>query len=285
MITFKAKTATGEIIKSKLAPFTFPAGEAHTKIEDRRGYEPTEIAIIQPSATSLHDDLFQLAMWDSTLQNEYEVRQVVLLPYMPGARADRGTPFGLEVYASFLNGMSLAQIILFDPHSPATLVELQNSFTDITVLDSDIIPANNFKYFNQNYDGVIAPDKGAMTRAQEFADAISCEVFTVEKSRDFETGKLMGFKVPELDRGGRYLIVDDICDGGGTFLGIAKELDLPINQLDLYVSHGVFSKQDGENLLGYFGDVFTTNSFDPKRELHEAIHRFDIIRPMLDAIQ
>lgn len=285
MITFKAKTASGEIIKSKLAPFTFPAGEAHTKIEDRRDYEPTEIAIIQPSATSLHDDLFQLAMWDNTLKKVWSAHQVVLLPYMPGARADRGVPFGLEVYADFLKEMSIGQIILFDPHSPATVTELWSSFMGVTVLDSDIIPATNFKYFNQKYDGVIAPDKGAVDRATTFADAISCPVYTVDKTRDFETGKLSGFKVPEIDKSGRYLLVDDICDGGGTFLGIANELGLPMEQLDLFVSHGVFSKQDGENLLDHFSNVYTTNSFDPERQLLSRITRFDIIRPMLDLIK
>ncbi len=279
MITFKAKTATGEIINSKLTPFSFPAGEAHTKIEERREFEPTEIAIIQPSASSLHDDLFQLAMWNNSLQFKAS-KQVVLLPYMPGARADRGVPFGLEVYADFLTDMTINEIILFDPHSDTTVEALGSSWMDITVLGSDILAVALPKF----YMGVIAPDKGAENRAKEFADVLGIPVFTVDKTRDFGTGKLLGFKVPELDRDGRYLIVDDICDGGGTFLGIAKELDLPLDQLDLFVSHGVFSKQDGKNLLGYFGDVFTTNSFDPQRELHEALHRFDIIRPMLDAI-
>lgn len=291
MITFKAKTASGEIIKSKLAPFTFPAGEAHTKIEERREFEPTEIAIIQPSATSLHDDLFQLAMWDNTVDdanstsNYFEgIKRVVLLPYMPGARADRGTPFGLEVYANFIHSMGIDQIILFDPHSPATVRELRDTWMDVTVLDSDAILQNNFNDFNQFYEGVIAPDKGAVERATTFADAISCPVYTVDKTRDFETGKLTGFKVPEIDKSGRYLLVDDICDGGGTFLGIANELGLPIEQLDLFVSHGVFSKQGGENLLEHFGNVFTTNSFAPERPLHSRIQRYDIIRPMLDAI-
>ena len=287
MITFKAKTPSGEIIKSKLAPFSFPAGEAHTKIEDRREHEPTEIAIIQPSATSLHDDLFQLAMWDNTLTNTFhylEPKRVVLMPYMPGARADRGVPFGLQVYADFIHELDIDQIILFDPHSEATVRELNSGSIDITVLGSDIIPTNNFKYFNQNYDGVIAPDAGAKDRAQEFADVISCEVFTVEKTRDFETGKLLGFEVPELDPKGRYLIVDDLCDRGGSFIGIAEKTGLGRGQLDLFVSHGVFSKDALETIPEKFGSIYTTNSYAPERDLPANFTRYDIIRPMLDAI-
>lgn len=287
MITFKAKTVTGEIINSKLSPFSFPAGEAHTKIEERREFEPTEIAILQPSATSLHDDLFQLAMWANTLDHvnttmlrtgpDVYIKRIVVLPYMPGARADRGVPFGLEVYAEFLKVIVVPdQVILFDPHSDATVEALGSSWVDITVLGSDILAVALPKF----YMGVIAPDKGAESRAKTFADVLGIPVFTVEKERDFETGKLLGFKVPELDRDGRYLIVDDIVDGGGTFTGIADALELPQGHLDLYVSHGVFSK--GTDLGGKFGKIYTTNSYQGPRE---GVNVFDIIRPMLNTIK
>lgn len=284
MITFKAKTASGEIIKSKLSPFTFPAGEAHTKIEDRREYEPTEIAIIQPSKSSLHNDLFQLAMWADTISYTGTTKKVAVLPYMPGARADRGVPFGLGVYADFLKNLDLNQIILFDPHSDETHMELANStWLTITTLGSEIIPSMNLPFFDKQYDAVIAPDKGAKDRAAAFAAEISCPVVTVEKTRDFETGKLMEFKVPDLDPKGKYLIVDDICDGGGTFIGIAEKLGLPKEQLDLFVSHGVFSKGVYE-LEKHFGIIYTTNSYVSGLSYPD-VEPFDIIRPMIAQIK
>jgi len=64
--------------------------------------------------------------------------------------------------------------------------------------------------------------------------------YNCEKKRNLETGSLSGFVVPQ-DLGGRpTLIIDDICDGGGTFMGIAQEVyALP---LGLYVTHGIFSR-------------------------------------------
>ena len=133
MITFKAKTPNGEIIKSALTPFNFPAGEAHTKREDRRDLEPTEIAILQADPFNLHDDLFQLAMWnDYALTQKHQPQRVLVIPYFPGARADRGVPFGLGVYAQFIDRLGLDQIILFDPHSPITMHELAETNAVLT---------------------------------------------------------------------------------------------------------------------------------------------------------
>ena len=58
------------------------------------------------------------------------------------------------------------------------------------------------------------------------------------------------------------LVVDDICDGGGTFLLLAEALRKAgiDNNLELYVSHGIFSK--GTDIIyKSFYPIYTTNSF------------------------
>lgn len=55
------------------------------------------------------------------------------------------------------------------------------------------------------------------------------------------------------------LIVDDICDGGGTFVGLAKELRAAgATRVYLYVTHGIFSKRLP---LEGIDHVYTTDSF------------------------
>jgi len=57
------------------------------------------------------------------------------------------------------------------------------------------------------------------------------------------------------------IIVDDICDGGGTFIGLAEELRRRnAASLYLYVTHGIFSKDADVKLLDHFAKVYTTNS-------------------------
>jgi ribose-phosphate pyrophosphokinase len=89
--------------------------------------------------------------------------------------------------------------------------------------------------------------------------------------------------------------VDDICDGGGTFLGLAEATGLPWSRVDLYVSHGVFSKNALKNLSEKFEYVYTTNSYDPQRALttretefqdeDDTFERFDVIRLLLSKIK
>lgn len=88
-------------------------------------------------------------------------------------------------------------------------------------------------------------------------------IYNCEKVRNPLTGKFEGFTVPEIDRSIPTIIIDDICDGGGTFIGIAKELNMPKELMGLYVTHGIFSRGFDE-LCSFFGKIITTNSYYDK---------------------
>lgn len=113
---------------------------------------------------------------------------------------------------------------------------------------------------------VLYPDKGAADRYVLPAEiacntaSIKVTVLKCEKKRDQATGKFLGFTVPEEFPGGPVLIVDDICDGGGTFTGIADAIAHHGLDLNLYVTHGIFSKGT-EELFKRFSRIFSTNSF------------------------
>jgi ribose-phosphate pyrophosphokinase len=117
---------------------------------------------------------------------------------------------------------------------------------------------------------VLFPDEGAATR-YDLPDRYGCNVDEVSiqklyctKDRDSATGKLLGFNVPHASkfRHPAVIIVDDICDGGGTFLGIAGKLDR--TDLGLYVTHGIFSKGFDE-LHAWFQRIYFTDSFGIER--------------------
>ncbi len=93
----------------------FPAGEAHVKVrDDADAGATTEIATLRGTSG---DDLVLLGMWADAVRQR-GARSVALVPYLPGARQDRGLPFGAKVYADVLNGFAIDQVIAFDPHSP-----------------------------------------------------------------------------------------------------------------------------------------------------------------------
>ena len=90
------------------------------------------------------------------------------------------------------------------------------------------------------------------------------------KRRDTATGKLTGFdfdqfamsRIAEDVIAPRFLVVDDLCDGGGTFIGLATEINYTMEErinLDLYVTHGLFSKGTTD-LLKLYEIIYTTDS-------------------------
>jgi ribose-phosphate pyrophosphokinase len=105
---------------------------------------------------------------------------------------------------------------------------------------------------------VVAPDKGAVARANLAAKTLGVtDVVYGEKVRDPENGEILGLllkrELPDgtvssdikdlAVEGKRVLIVDDICDGGRTFIELAKSLkSYHVSTIDLYVTHGIFSK-------------------------------------------
>ncbi len=85
------------------------------------------------------------------------------------------------------------------------------------------------------------------------------------KNRD-KTGKITHTDVfsPAPIEGYDCFIVDDICDGGRTFIELAKTLkEKGAEKIYLYITHGIFSNGFGD-LSTYFEHIYTTNSFPAK---------------------
>jgi len=87
-------------------------------------------------------------------------------------------------------------------------------------------------------------------------------VVECSKVRDVKTGQLSNFKVYTENLNKKTcVVVDDICDGGGTFLGLAKKLKAKnCGKLILIVTHGIFSK-GLEKLEEAYDVIYSTDSF------------------------
>jgi ribose-phosphate pyrophosphokinase len=265
-ITFSTRKGPGFLAAPTFESMVFPAGEPHIKVVNENVGQGrlTEIAYVTGCDA---EDLILLGMW-ADAANQRGSKTVALMPYLPGARQDRGLPFGAHVYADIINGFQLDQIVCFDPHSPVMPGLLDN----LTIVDSaalirhHIVGRPDSDEHGQKFTGIIAPDKGAVERAGHVARVCGLPLYRAEKKRDETTGNLTGFTCEELPAGGRYLIVDDICDGGGTFRGLAEATGNPASELALFVSHGVFSGK-AIGLTESFGEVFTTDSYPPINDI------------------
>lgn len=233
--------------------FTFPGGEHH--LRDFPDFEESTTWIADVRGASA-DDLVQAALW-ANIAHQRQQPFVLMLPYLPAARSDRGEPEGARVYADLIRSMSPQQVIGIDAHSPiiGRYLPALTELDPYPLLERALTDAGHIG----RYDGVIAPDKGAVDRALRVAEGLGVEIYYAHKKRDFETGKILGIEVEPLSRHGRYLVVDDICDGGGTFIGLANETGLHQAQLGLWVTHGIFSGK-APDLRRYYQHVYTTDS-------------------------
>jgi len=108
---------------------------------------------------------------------------------------------------------------------------------------------------------LVSPDGGALKKIHKLAQFLRIEnVVECMKERDVKTGALTNFKAMTdgLD-GQTCFIVDDICDGGGTFAGTAKVLkEKGAGKVHLIVSHGIFSRGTSIEAID---EIYTTDSY------------------------
>ena len=92
-------------------------------------------------------------------------------------------------------------------------------------------------------------------------------VIRASKERDVTNGKITGTSINvESLKGLPCYIVDDICDGGRTFVELAKILkEKNCGDIYLYVSHGIFSNGT-DGLVKNIKQICTTNFFSSEHE-------------------
>ncbi len=237
--------------------FTFYGGEPHIKISS--DLSQVKQVNVTHRINSFNDMGLVLIAVDALKRSGVKSINLVI-PYFPAARQDRvmvaGEPLSVKVYADLVNAMNLEQVTIFDAHSEVAIALLNNCKA-----------VSNHEFMKQVIASIgevklISPDGGALKKIYKVAAFLGgMEVVECSKSRDVKTGNLSGFKVYADDLGGAdCIIVDDICDAGGTFMGLATELKKKnAGKLYLAVSHGIFSK-GLDNLTQYFDTIFTTDS-------------------------
>lgn len=191
----------------------------------------------------------------------------LILPYLPYARQDRvcvkGEAFSLKVLGNFINSLNFDKVVILDPHSPVAEAVIDNVKV---VTQLDIIFA--FKPFRErvfnNECVFVSPDAGSNKKVSVLAQCFGHREFIrADKLRDLETGKIKETIVYADDLNGcDVVIADDICDGGRTFIELAKVLkNKNAGKIILYVTHGIFSQGFKVLFDGGIDEIYTTDSF------------------------
>lgn len=249
----------------------FPDGQPHLKFDMAQiaalpKNEPLRILTRMASA----DDLLWLLFAHNTLCYQEFTHIELHLTYLLAARMDRvmndGEPFSLKVIAGIINQAGFKKICIFDNHSEVSTALIDRSYTVTNHRFVQDSIAHYFQHHPSHPWCIVSPDAGALKKIHKLARFLPAEeVVECMKERDLSTGKLLTFKTTETDLQQKTcFIIDDICDGGGTFAGTAQVLrNKNAGAIVLIVSHGIFSK--GYDIAG-IDAIYSTDSYRPIEE-------------------
>lgn len=179
---------------------------------------------------------------------------------MPDQRCDRQEEFGrdgviIEGVAALIASVNLIAnmgpweyVHIMDPHSDATI----EAFEYEDVYASEDMPVWHLKNFlaleHVRPTHLVQVDKGAEGRVAFYASVIERaygyrpQIVQLDKTR--EDGRITGIEVvnkfPLFERNS-FLFVDDICDGGRSFIEARRALGRPPEECYLFTNLGIYS--------------------------------------------
>jgi len=271
---------TSSEIKYKISKF--PDGQQTVDIE---WIGNTDSVVIDSRMNSFLD--VELIVCANQALKNAGVKNVGLhVPYFLGARSDRkfqdgGSNYLKQVICPIINSQNFFTVIVLDPHSDV----LEACLNNYEKIDNHLLVKHALTLID-NKNGarervcLVSPDAGAYKKIFDVAKKFDInKVITATKVRDLKTGQILHTEVPlqDLNEDIKYVIVDDICDGGRTFTEIAKAIrtQVPNARIYLVVTHGIFSA-GFEELEKYFERIYTTNSY--KDTIERIVNRFNVFK-------
>lgn len=251
----------------------FPDGQPHIKIDmDSMASLDREAPLCILTRINNPADLMMVLLVKNTL-DYLEFTQVTLhISYLMAARMDRvmldGEPFALKVVAGMLNQAGFRKVMIFDPHSEVSTALIDRSYAISNHLYvKDVLDGYADKSSRERFC-LVSPDAGALKKIHKLAQYLGMDrVVECMKERDLKTGALTNFQTAATHLDGlTCFIIDDICDGGGTFAGTAAMLKAKgVATVNLVVSHGIFSKGI---TIPAVDNIYTTDSFRVVEGIH-----------------
>lgn len=243
---------------------SFPDGQQSVTLTKEALY--TKRPVVIKSRLNSFKDL-ELIICATQCLREAGVETISLyIPYCLGGRSDRkfesgGINYIKSVLAPIINSQKYDRVGILDPHSDVLEACIDRfkgiDNTGLVKFASSLIGGSS------NQISLVSPDAGALKKIYSVAKSFKINnVVTASKVRDIGTGNIVRTELPTMDLDGieHIVIVDDICDGGRTFIELAKEIKKQTSKpIYLIVTHGIFSA-GFEKLSDELEGIFCTNS-------------------------
>lgn len=212
-----------------------------------------------------------------TLKKEGAKKIIALFPYLAYMRQDRDEPqksLAANLAAKTAEISGIEQIITADIHS-----EIAKGFFKIPIisLSSTKIFARKIREIKFLADTIVAPDKGAIERAEKLKKELNIKkkIIFFEKER---TGKKIQSTIKDNGLGEKIIVVDDILDTGETLLNCVRQLaGLGAKEIIIVVTHGIFTGKLWKEIFKHkVVKIITTDSVPRPKKLNRKVETISI---------
>lgn len=247
------------ISSGSYAVMKFPSGELQVTLTT----VPYACSSIQIQGSILSSDhLMELLQLVSALK--YHILPFVelslVMPYCAYSRQDRirneGESFSLKLFAQLINSCNFTSVLTWDNHSDVSTALINNCI--------NVHPKYFISKIEHTYDYFISPDAGSNKKVFACSQTFNTPMIRADKTRDVTTGKIIDtqiFATADQLANKTVLIIDDICQGGRTFIQLAEAIKAlqPSCTIHLYITHGFFDI--GLSYLStHIDHIYTTSS-------------------------
>ncbi len=225
----------------------FSDGEFNFQIEENvRG---GDVFIVQPTCPPTDSHLMELLVMLDAFRRSSAERVTAVVPYYGYGRSDKKdrprVPIAAKMVANLLTTAGADRIVTIDLHA----AQIQGFF-DIPVDHLYAAPVM-IRYYQERplpKLTVVAPDTGGAERARAYAKRLDAELALCDKRRDKPNVAEVMNVVGDVE-GRNCLIVDDMCDTGGSLTKVSLALkQAGAARVDACFTHPVLSGRAAQHL-------------------------------------
>jgi ribose-phosphate pyrophosphokinase len=238
----------------------FSDGEFNFQImENVRG---GDVFIVQPTCPPTDANLMELLVMLDAFSRSSAERLTAVVPYYGYARSDKKdrprVPIAAKMVANLIATAGAHRVLTMDLHA----AQIQGFF-DIPVDHLYAAPVMIGHYQANPLPDltVVAPDTGGAERARAYAKRLDAKLAICDKRREKANVAEVMNVVGDV-RGRNCLIVDDMCDTGGSLTKVARALkEAGAKGIHACFTHAVLSGRACEQLAkSGFDQLVTTNT-------------------------
>ena len=212
-------------------------------VEIHENVRGEDVFVLQSTSYPANDNLMELLVTLDALRRSSARRVTAVVPYFGYARQDRKTaprtPISAKLVANLITEAGANRVLTLDLHA----AQIQGFF-DIPVDNLYAAPLFTAD-IQQRLAGrtlmIVSPDVGGVLRARNLASRLNCDLAIIDKRRERAGVSEVMNIIGEVE-GCDCILVDDICDSGGTLCNAATALmEGGARSVGVYVTHGVLS--------------------------------------------